>query len=214
LEKSGDRISDLIHRVGGFKASADSSSITIRRSIKSNLTGSEREKLFQRILNIDADSIVLHPRLKDELYKPYDLISVDLKKALSNPDNSENLALEDGDVLTINRSSNLVRISGEVYNPTIIPYKENRNLKYYVEQAGNFTPYARRTGALVIHPDGKAASVKHFLFFKIYPSVTPRSEIFVPQKVKSNRVKLGTGELALIVSALGILANVIITSTK
>jgi protein involved in polysaccharide export with SLBB domain len=214
LQRSGDRISDVLNRVGGFKASADSSSITIRRSIKSNLTVAEREKLFQRILNINPDSLSLHPRLKDELYKSYDLISVDLTRALSDPNNSENLVLEDGDVLTIDRSSNLVKISGEVYYPTIIPYKDNKNLKYYINQAGNFTPYARKTGALVIHPDGKAATVKHFLWFKFYPSVTARSEIFVPQKVKTNRVKLGTGELALIVSALGILANVIITTTK
>ena len=214
LRKSADKISDLFKRVGGFKASADSSSITIRRSVKSNLTVAEREKLFQRILNINPDSLSLHPRLKDELYKSYDLISVDLSSALSNPNSSDNLVLEDGDVLTIDRSSNLVRISGEVYNPTIIPYKENKNLKYYVQQAGNFTPYARKGGALVIYPDGKAASVKHFLWFKSYPSVTPRSEIFVPQKAKTNRTRLGTGELALIVSALGILANVIITSTK
>jgi protein involved in polysaccharide export with SLBB domain len=214
LKKSADKISDLFKRVGGFKASADSSSITIRRSVKSNLTVAEREKLFQRILNINPDSLSLHPRLKDELYKSYDLISVNLTSALSNPNSSDNLVLEDGDVLTINRSSNLVRISGEVYNPTIIPYKENKNLKYYVQQAGNFTPYARKSGALVVYPDGKAASVKHFLWFKSYPSVTPRSEIFVPQKIKTNRTRLGTGELALIVSALGILANVIITSTK
>jgi protein involved in polysaccharide export with SLBB domain len=211
LEKSGDKISDVLKRVGGFKASADSSSITIRRSIKSSLTIAEREKLFQRILNINPDSLSLHPRLRDELYKSYDLISVDLTTALSNPNNSENLILEDGDVLTVDRSSNLVKISGEVYNPTIIPYKQNKNLKYYVQQAGNFTPYARKGGALVIYPDGKAASVKHFLWFKSYPSVTARSEIFVPQKVKSNRMKLGTGELALIVSALGILANVVLT---
>ena len=81
-----------------------------------------------------------------------------------------------------------------------------------MNEAGNFTPYARKTGALVIHPDGKAASVRHFLFFKSYPSVTPRSEIFVPQKVKTNRARLGVGELALIVSALGIVANVLINS--
>ncbi|MDQ2862059.1 MAG: SLBB domain-containing protein [Bacteroidota bacterium] len=209
LEKSGDRISDILSRVGGFKASADSNSITIRRHIKSNLTTAEREKLFQRILNINPDSIALYPRVRDELYKSYDLISVDLKKTFANPDNSENLILEDGDVLTIDRSSNLVKISGEVYNPTIMPYKPNRNLKYYVLQAGNFTPYARKIGALVIYPDGRAASVKHFLFFKSYPSVTPRSEIFVPQKIKNYRQRLGIGEMALIVSALGILASVI-----
>ena len=209
LQKSGDKISDLLKRVGGFKASADSSSLTIRRKRESNLTVEEREKLFQRILNIDPDSLSLHPRLKDELYKSYDLISVDLTTALYNPDNSDNLVLEDGDVLTIDRSSNLVKISGEVYNPTIIPFKKNKNLKYYIEQAGSFTPYARKTGSLVIYPDGKAASVKHFLFFKSYPSVTARSEIFVPQKIKNNRQRLGVGEMALIVSALGILASVI-----
>ncbi len=205
LVNSGDKISDVLSRVGGFKASADSSSVTIRRSAKSNLSIIEREKLFQRVLNISPDSLSLHPRLKEEIYKTYDLISVDLKKALSDPDNSENLTLEDGDVLTISRSSNLVAISGEVYNPTIIPYKKGENLKYYVKQAGDFTPYARKKGSLVIYPDGKAASVSHFLFFKSYPSVTPRSEVFVPQKSKKNNNGLTISEMALIVSALGIL---------
>jgi len=209
LEKSGDKISDIIERVGGFKASADSSSITIRRKTKSNLTIEEKEKLFQRILNINPDSISQNPRLRDELYKTYDLISVDLSKALVHPQTSENLTLEDGDILSIDRNSNLVKISGQVYYPTIVPYQPNKNLKYYVQQAGSFTPYARKTGSLVIYPDGKAASVKHFLFFKSYPSVTARSEIFVPQKIKNNRQRLGIGEMALIVSALGILASVI-----
>lgn len=214
LQKSGDRITDVIERVGGFKASADSSSITIRRSIKSNLTAFEREKVFQRILNINPDSLALHPRLKDELYKSYDLISVDLSKALSNPSSSENLALEDGDVLTIDRSSNLVRISGEVYNPTIIPFKEDESLKYYVEQAGNFTPYARKSGALVIYPDGKAASVKHFLFFKFYPSVTARSEIFVPQKTDRNKSRVSIAEWSVILSSIALVANVIFNISK
>jgi len=209
LQKSGDKISDVLRRVGGFKASADSSSITIRRNAKSNLPVAEREKLFQRILNIDLDSLSRNPSLRDELFKSYDLISVDLSTALRNPSSSENLTLEEGDVLTINRNSNLVKISGEVYNPTFIPYKKNKNLKYYIEQAGNFTPYARKTGALVIQPDGKASSVKHFLWIKSYPDVTPRSEIFVPQKIKINRTKLSVGELALLVSALGIIVNVL-----
>ncbi len=214
LQKSGDRISDILKRAGGFKASADSSSITIRRRIQSNLTPAERERLFQRILNIDPDSLSLHPRLKDELYKSYDLISVDLKAALTDPSNSENLRLDDGDVLTINKSSNLVKVSGEVYNPTIIPYKPNKNLKYYILQAGNFTPYARKAGALVIHADGKAASVKHFLFFKSYPSVTPRSEIFVPEKDQKNRYRPSIAEWSVVLSSLALISNVIYNITK
>lgn len=209
LQNSGDRISDVLKRTGGFKASADSTSITIRRNINSNTTIQEREKLFQRILNINADSLSQNARLKDELYKTYDLISVDLSTALAHPNSSENLTLEEGDILTVDRNTNLVKISGEVYYPTIAPYQSNKNLKYYIQQAGGFTPYARKTGVLVIRPDGKAASVTHFLWFKFYPSVSPRSEIFIPQKIKSNRSKLSIGELALLVSALGIIVNVL-----
>ena len=209
LQNSGDRISDVLKRTGGFKASADSTSITIRRNINSNTTIQEREKLFQRILNINTDSLSQNARLKDELYKTYDLISVDLSTALAHPNSSENLTLEEGDILTVDRNTNLVKISGEVYYPTIAPYQSNKNLKYYIQQAGGFTPYARKTGVLVIRPDGKAASVTHFLWFKFYPSVLPRSEIFIPQKIKSNRSKLSIGELALLVSALGIIVNVL-----
>ena len=214
LQRSGDKISDVIARTGGFKASADSSSITIRRSVRSALSLEEREQMFKRILNLDSDSLQSQQRVKDELYKKYDLISVDLKSALANPKSSDNLTLEDGDVLTINRNSSLVKVSGEVYFPTVVPFKPRKTLRYYVEQAGNFMPHARKTGAMVIHPDGRVESVKTFLFFKTYPFVTPRSEIYVPQKQKSNRARIGAGEWALIVSALGIVANVFLQIQK
>lgn len=209
LENSEDKISGIIKRAGGFIASADSNSISIRRRIKSNLTKEEKEALFQRILNINSDSLAQNPRLRDEVYKTYDLISVDLHHALTNPGSADNLTLEDGDILSVERSSNLVKVSGEVYFPTIVTYSPNKNLRYYVEQAGNFTNYARKSSAMVIYPDGKAASVKHFLWFKTYPKVTPRSEIFVPQKEKNNRSRLSVAEFALLVSSLGIIANVL-----
>jgi protein involved in polysaccharide export with SLBB domain len=209
LENSEEKISEIIQRTRGFKASADSSSITIRRISKSNLTKEEKANLFQRILNINPDSVAQNPRLKEELYKSYDLISVDLGTILAHPESPENLALEDGDILTISRSTNLVKVTGEVYFPTLVSYQPNRNLKYYIQQAGNFTLYARKAGSLVIYPDGKAASVKRFLWFKRYPSVTPRSEVFVPQKEKNNRSKLSVGELAVLVSSLAIIVNVL-----
>ena len=75
-------------------------------------------------------------------------------------------------------------------------------------------PSARKKGALVIYPDGKAKSVKSFLWFKTYPTVTPRSEIFVPQKNLKNKAKVGLPEMALIVSTLAIVANLFIATTK
>lgn len=214
LQRSQTKISDIIDRSGGFRASADSTSLTLRRISKSNLTPLERKDLFTRILNLTDDSLSKNPTLQNELYKSFDLVSIDLNKALSDPASSNNLMLEDGDILTVSRSSNLVKVSGEVYFPTIVSFQKGKNLKYYVEQAGNFMPNSRKGGALVIQPDGSVNSVKHFLFFKLYPQVKPRSEIFVPKKEKSNRTKMGAAEWALIVSALGIVSNVIINTSK
>lgn len=212
LERSKSNIFDIILRTGGFKASADSNSISIRRIEKSNFTLEERTRLLERLLNVDEDSLSRNPGLRNELNKNYELISANLKQIMKDPESTSNLILEDGDVLTVFRNSNLVKVGGEVYFPTVVPFQKNKSLKYYVQQAGNFMPQARKNGALVIQPDGNVKSVKHFLFFKFYPDVTPRSEIFVPRKERDNRTKISTGEWALIVSALGIVANVILNS--
>ncbi len=214
LQKSGDKLTDILKRTEGFKASADSSSATIRRIIKSNLSVKEREAMFQRLLNVNNDSIISNKKLRNEIYKSYELISANISQAMKDPSSPDNLVLEDGDIITIEKNTNLVKISGDVYYPTIIPFKEKRNAKFYIKQAGNFMPSARRSGVLVIYPNGKAKSIKTFLFFKSYPTVTSRSEVFVPQKNKNNRTKITASELAVIVSALGVVANVFITAKK
>ena len=178
------------------------------------MTLNEREMLFQRLLNIDMDSIGGNEQLKNELYNGYDLISVDLSKATRKPNNPENLYLEDGDILTIDKNSNLVKVSGEIFYPTVVPMKKHRRAKYYIKQAGGFMTSSRKTKTMVIYPNGSVKSVGTFLFFRSYPKITSRAEIFVPQKNMDNKNKMGTGEWALLVSALGILSNVIINATK
>jgi protein involved in polysaccharide export with SLBB domain len=212
LQKSGDKLADLLKRAEGFRASADSSSATIRRISKSNLSIKEREALFQRVLNLSNDRLSSNDNLRNEIYKSYELVSANLSKALSKPNSPENLILEDGDIINIEKNSNLVKISGEVYYPTIIPYSKKRSIKYYIRQAGNYMPSARKSGVLVIYPNGKAKSVKKIFCFKSYPKVTSRSEVFIPQKNKSNRMKISPSELAVIVSALGVVANVLISA--
>ncbi len=214
LEKSGARITDVMSRVKGFKASADSSSLMIRRVRNQSLPFQERKNTLERILDIDQDSLARNQKLSNELNKDFDLISVDLTSVMANPESPANLQLEDGDILTVERASNTVKVTGEVYFPSVIPFRKGENLKYYVQQAGNFMPRARKTGALVINPNGKTTSVKHFLFFKSYPEVTARSEVFVPQKEISNRQRMGATEWAVIISALGIISNIIINVTK
>jgi protein involved in polysaccharide export with SLBB domain len=214
LKMSGDRISDIIDRAGGFRANADTTALVIRRVVKRIQSVQDREKTFSKLLNIDKDSLNSAERLKDEIYKEYDKISIDLYRALHEKKETDNMLLEDGDILTIEQNNNLVKVSGEVYFPTIIPYKEGENLKYYIQKSGSYTELARKNGTLVVYPDGKAKKVKHFLFFRSYPKVVSRSEIFVPQKNDKNKSRMNVAEWSVVLSALAIVANVIINIKK
>ncbi len=214
LKMSGDRISDVIERAGGFRANADTTALVIRRVTKNTQSLQDREKTFSKLLNIDKDSINSTERLKEEIYKEYDKISIDLYKALHEKNETDNMLLEDGDILTIEQNTNLVKVGGEVYFPTIIPYKEGENLKYYIQKSGSYTELARKNGTLVVYPDGKAKKVKHFLFFRSYPKVVSRSEIFVPQKNDKNKSRISLGEWSVVISSLAIIANVIVNLRK
>jgi protein involved in polysaccharide export with SLBB domain len=214
LQMSGDRISDVIKRAGGFRANADTTALVIKRLSKKGMSADDREKVFSKLLNINSDSLNSTERIKNEIYKEYDKISIDLNEALHENKESENMLLEDGDILTIEQNTNLVKVSGEVYFPTIVPFKPGANLKYYIQKSGSYTDVARKNGALVIYPDGKAKKVKHFLFFKSYPEVVSRSEIFVPQKNDRNRSKITIGEWSVVLSSLAIIANVIVNLKK
>ena len=214
LKMSGDRISDVLKRAGGFRANADTTALVIKRPSKKGQSLDDREKVFSKLLNINPDSINAANRIKNEIYKDYDKISIDLNEALHENKESENMLLEDGDVLTIEQNTNLVKVSGEVYFPTIIPFKPGANLKYYIQKSGSYTDVARKNGTLVIYPDGKAKKTKHFLFFKNYPEVVSRSEIFVPQKSDKNKSKITIGEWSVVLSSLAIIANVIINLRK
>ena len=214
LKMSDDRISDVLKRAGGFRANADTTALVIKRPSKKTLTLEEREKVFSKLLNINSDSINTTDRIRNEIYKDYDRISIDLNLALHENKESENMLLEDGDVLSIEQNSSLVKVSGEVYYPTIVPFKEGENLKYYIQKSGSYTEVARKSGVLVIYPDGKAKKVKRFLFFNSYPEVVSRSEIFVPQKSDKNRSRISLGEWSVVLSSLAILANVIINLRK
>ena len=210
LNNSQENIIDLIKRAGGFKSTADSSSIVIRRVNQSNLTFQEREKLFNRVLNISNDSISSNFKLKNEIYKNYNLISINMVEALKSRKSSANLNLEDGDIITIEKSSSLIKVSGEIYYPTITSFTKGRRAKYYINQAGGFLTTSNKSKVFVVYPNGKTASNKSFLFFRKYPKVTARSEIFVPQKNNNNKTKISASEWSIIISSLAIVGNLII----
>ncbi len=211
LESSKDRISNLIRRAGGFKSSADSSAITIRRITTLGISAEERQRMIENLLSINRDSLIANPELRDKYLRNVDFLSVNVEKIKDNFGGPEDLILEEGDYIEVARASSLVRVSGEVYHPTLLPYEPDASAKYYIKRSGNFTSKARRSKSFVIYPDGRAKSVKRFLFFKSYPSVTARSEVFVPSKDQEGKKGMSTGEWIAISSVIASLATMAVT---
>jgi protein involved in polysaccharide export with SLBB domain len=211
LEKSGERITDVLIRAGGFKASADSNSVFIRRFMPGEMEMEQRKELISKLSNITEDSIRKKPKLMQELEKNYTSLSVNLVKAFEKPGGNDDIILEAGDIILVSQNSSLVKVSGEVYFPTLIPFEPKTNIKYYIKRTGDYTSMARKNQTFVIYPDGKAEGVKKFLFFKSYPKVTPRAEIFVPSKSGKDKQGLSTGEWVAVSSILATLTTLIVS---
>lgn len=211
LQTSKETISSVVKRAGGFKSSADSSSVSIKRFTNLGMAGEERQRTVERLLSVNRDSLLANPRLRETYLSNVDFLSVNVDRIKVNPGGPEDIVLEDGDIIEIARSSSLVRVTGEVYHATSLPFEQGANAHYYIRRAGNYTSNARRSRTFVIYPDGRSKSVKKFLFFKSYPAVTARSEIYVPSKALEDKRGLSTTEWIAISSILASLATIFVT---
>ena len=112
--------------------------------------------------------------------KPYDLIGIDLEEITRNPLGPGDLILLEGDVLSIPKQLQTVRMRGEILNPTSTKYFDGKSFKYYVGRAGGFTLLAKKNKSYVIYPNGDIARTKSVLIFSKFPKIQPGSELIIP----------------------------------
>ena len=137
----------------------------------------------------------------------YETVAIRLDRILDDPKGSNDLLLEDGDVLVIPKNSETVRIRGSIVFPTTLKVDNSRSAKHYINQAGGFAARAKRNKTYVIYPNGEVARTKHFLFFKNYPKVEPGSDVIIPTKGPKN--PLGVQQALAITSGLATVALLI-----
>jgi protein involved in polysaccharide export with SLBB domain len=213
LLKSNERITDLIARMNGLKHSVDSNYVIIRRKRNQNQTNVEKELLIDRLNNMNDDEIQSNQAIFEEVEKDYDLISLNLKQVMDNPNSPNNILLESQDIIIFSKKTSMVRITGEVLYPMFMPVYAGKSMRFYIKKAGGFLKDARKSASYVVLPNGQVKKVKNFLFFRSYPRVTGKSNLIVPKKSKENKKEFSVSELAILASTLSIIANVIINLT-
>jgi protein involved in polysaccharide export with SLBB domain len=124
-----------------------------------------------------ADTASVRAEIREQ-----ELIGINLELIMNSPGSAQDLILMEGDVISVPKELQTVRMRGQVLFPTTARYQEFRGFRSYISRAGGFTEDARRGKSYVVYANGDVQRTRKFLFIKFYPHIEPGAEIYVPSK--------------------------------
>ena len=204
LQTKTETASSIINRSGGLLPTANAGSAYVLR-LRNNATEIERRRHLEAITSNDKQIYITN-----DMLGAYDKLILDLNDVRQHPNSVQDVVLKPGDVLEVNQYNNSVKVSGQVYNPSISVYEPGKSVLYYVNRAGGYAPFSKKRNTLVLYPNGEAKKIKHFLFFRSLPHVEPGSEVVIPKEQARERNRLTTSEIVAITGSVASLAAVVI----
>lgn len=143
--------------------------------------------------------------------KTTEMIGIDLEAILKNPKSIQDLILLEGDVLSIPKELQTVRMRGELLFPTSTLFQQGAGFKQYISRAGGFTDRSRKSKSYVVYANGSVNRTKRFIFLTLYPRIEPGAEIVVPQKPERESIGAqGWIGIGTSLATLGLLINQLI----
>lgn len=207
LKTKDERISSLLNRAGGLSRYAYAKGATlIRRTeyYKSPDGSKSVDSEGNLIADVKVDDDAAEIRRQDltnrfrkegfsvsdslEVFRQQESIGINLEKILEEPGSKYDLILRKGDILSIPREYQTVRVRGEVLYPSNIQHNKGSKFKHYISSAGGFDQRAKKSKSYVIYANGSAAQTRSFLWIKNYPKVEPGMEIVVPKRPEKQQL--------------------------
>ena len=172
LEAKNQRLSDIVKAAGGVMPGAYVRGARLVRT----MTEDERAR-WQAVVKMSRqnqnsrDSILIDQLEADSTYS----VGIHLDEAIANPGGDEDIELVDGDRLIVPRYNRTVRVSGDVRSTNTVAYKENKDYKYYIDQAGGFGDRAKKGKVYIVYQNGTIAKANK-------GKIEPGCEVIVPSK--------------------------------
>lgn len=170
----------------------------IANPVDTQLAQSKKESLDQ----IAADTPGFEVKLKQT-----EAVAINLETIIKNPGSEDDLILEEGDILSVPKLLQTVRMRGDLVYPTTLRHETGKSLKHYINSAGGFDRRANRKQTYVVYANGAVKRTKGVFGIRNFPSVEPGAEVIVP--TKGPRVPLRLGEVVGITTGLATLGLVI-----
>jgi protein involved in polysaccharide export with SLBB domain len=172
-----ERLSSFLRRSGGLSGNADATAaILYRMRDTTSLNNSSKTGNHTKYIK-DANGQIIDSVLS----VPSEPISIDLQKAMAEPDSKYDMVLQTGDIIYIPETNPVVSVKGAVQNQLKMYFdKEHTRLAYYIDKAGGFAERPWRKRIYVTHANGKSEKTRNFGFLHFYPKVKEGSVINVP----------------------------------
>ena len=174
LEQKNQRLSDVVKAAGGVIPGAYVRGARLIRNMSEDELARRDEliKMAKQSASADEkDSLSMEQLALETTYS----VGIHLDEALADPGCDEDIELQDGDRLYIPRYNRTVKISGDILKPNTVAFKNKKDYKYYIEQAGGYGRRARKSHTYILYQNGTIAKASK-------GTVEPGCEIIVPTK--------------------------------
>ncbi|MFQ5769787.1 MAG: SLBB domain-containing protein [bacterium] len=175
IVKDSTYLSEILTKAGGFTNEAFlKEAVVIRPSTRLKYDKDfERLKEMRReeMSDLEYQYLVMRQNTSN-----VDQIVVDFEKLVYEHDRSQDVTLEDGDVIVIPKSPKVVMVTGRVANAGGVTFVPNAKLKYYLEKAGGASWDANLKQTKIIKVTGEVVEDENVQDFQ------PGDIIWVPRK--------------------------------
>jgi polysaccharide export outer membrane protein len=228
--KTGERLSSLIQRAGGFTENAYLRGAVFTRSRVQALQQRQLDEMIERLerelLGAGTAEVAAAFSAEEAKIKEFELkqkrefieklrtvrakgrmvLEIDTPEKLR--DTIYDVELEEGDSLHIPSNPGSVQVVGSVYNQTAFVYDGDKGYSDYVELAGGYTENADKKRAYILKTDGTAVRASKFGRGDMEPGDT----IVVPEKLERVAWLRATKDITQILYQIAVGAGVLIVA--
>lgn len=195
-------LKDVIEMTGGFKSTAYLPLSIVFRKYDQEYTKKDTNEI---LINMRTNDLIINE--KDKASFERDVISrrnrmvVDFEKLFQYNDLSQNIVLEDKDVIYINDDKKVVYVYGQVLNEGYVQFKENEDYEYYINKSGGFSLAADKSDTRVIKFNSRG-------WYKTNETKIMSGDfIYVPKKSPTEFKE----SLTIIATMIGVVASILTT---
>lgn len=227
----GSKIMDLFKAAGGLLNGADLRAAKFRRESISNLQRTRMNEMFEETRQRFSRSrsyTTRDGRLKESYASSMELSGLEKLQQEMNrsqvkgrvvlnflqnkfPHSTDNLALEEGDILSIPKKMNTILVMGHVYSPNAFIWKEKLSVEKYLTMSGGYKDEAGKEEVYLIMANGIVKSAKqvgHNSLMNYIPG--PGDSILVPkEELERSNMAIASDYISILRQAaeLGNVAN-------